>query len=297
MGSVGHDTDGIDKIGVLNGLGAYFLWGLFPLYWKLLSAVPSFQILAHRLSWSFILTLTLSLLLGRKESIIALFRDRKRFMATISAGVIVTANWGIFIWAVNSGRVIETSLGYFLNPLVSVALGAFVLKEKLDKGILAACGIAIIGIAILTISYGRLPWVALTLAGTFATYGLIKKMANLDALMGLAMETMPLFPFAVAYLVLEQIAGRGSFGVVGTRETILLALSGFITALPLFMYAEGVKRVALSRMGFLQYIAPTMQLLLGVLAFGETLEGVRAISFAMIISALLVFALTRRKAR
>jgi chloramphenicol-sensitive protein RarD len=137
----------------------------------------------------------------------------------------------------------------------------------------------------------------LSLAGTFATYGLIKKMANLDALMGLAMETMPIFPFAVAYLVLEQIAGRGAFGNVGVRETILLAISGFVTALPLFMYAEGVKRVALSRMGFLQYIAPTGQLLLGVLVFGETLEGVRALSFALIISALLVFAITRRKAR
>jgi chloramphenicol-sensitive protein RarD len=297
MSIEGHEPDSIDKAGVFYGLGAYVLWGLFPLYWKFLSAVPSFQILAHRLVWSFILTLTLSMILGRKAAIVALFKDRKRFLSTIAAGAIVTANWGIFIWAVNSGRIVETSLGYFLNPLVSVALGAFVLKERLDKGILAACGIAVVGITILTVSYGRLPWVALSLAGTFATYGLIKKMANLDALMGLAMETMPIFPFAVAYLILEHVAGRGSFGTVGANETILLAISGFVTALPLFLYAEGVKRVALSRMGFLQYVAPTGQLLLGVLVFGETLEGVRAISFALIISALLVFAITRRKAR
>jgi chloramphenicol-sensitive protein RarD len=162
---------------------------------------------------------------------------------------------------------------------------------------LAACGIAVVGITILTISYGRLPWIALTLAGTFATYGLIKKMVNLDALLGLAMETMPLFPLAIAFLAMEQVGGRGAFGTVGTREILLLLLSGVITALPLFMYAEGVKRVALSRMGFLQYIAPAMQLMIGVLVFGEKLEGVRAISFALIISALLVFALTRRKAR
>jgi len=281
----------------LFGLGAYVLWGLLPLYWRFLSAVPSFQILAHRLVWSFILTLSLSIVLGRRQQIAALFHDRKRLAATLTAGVIVTANWGIYIWAVNSGKVVEASLGYFLNPLVSVALGAFVLKERLDKGILAACGIAVVGITILTISYGRLPWIALMLAGTFATYGLIKKMANLDALMGLAMETMPLFPLAVAYLVMEQASGRGAFGSVGTREIVMLVLSGVITALPLFMYAEGVKRVALSKMGFLQYVAPTMQLMIGVLVFGERLDGVRAISFAMIISALLVFAMTRRKAR
>jgi chloramphenicol-sensitive protein RarD len=290
-----HDTDSLNKSGTLYGLGAYVLWGLFPLYWKYLSEVPSFQILAHRIVWSFILTLTLSMVLGKRKDIAALFRDRRRLLATVAAGVIVTANWGIFIWAVNSGRILETSLGYFLNPLVSVALGALVLKEKLDKGILAACGIALIGIAILTVSYGRLPWVALTLAMTFASYGLIKKMVNLDALMGLAMETMPIVLFAVAYLVSEQIAGRGSFGMVGTTKTVMLMLSGFITALPLFLYAQGVTRIPLSRMGFLQYISPTMQLLLGVLVFGEKLGGVRAISFAMIISALLVFALTRRK--
>jgi chloramphenicol-sensitive protein RarD len=297
MGSEGREAESIDKAGVLYGLGAYLLWGLFPLYWRFLSAVPSFQILAHRLVWSFILTLTLSMVLGRRRQIAALFRDRRRLLATVAAGAVVTANWGIYIWAVNSGRIVETSLGYFLNPLVSVAMGAFVLKERLDKGILAACAIAVAGITILTVSYGRLPWIALTLAGTFATYGLIKKMVNLDALMGLAMETMPLFPFAVTFLAMEQMAGRGVLGSLGTREMVLLVLSGVITALPLFMYAEGVKRVALSRMGFLQYIAPTLQLLIGVLVFGEKLEGVRAISFALIISALLVFALTRRKAR
>ena len=283
-----------ETTGLLYGVGAYGLWGLFPLYWKRLSSVPAFQILAHRIVWAFILTGVLSFALGRRKDMVELFRQPKRLLATMAAGVLVTANWGIYIWAVNSGRIIETSLGYYLNPLVSVALGAFVLRERIDRGIVAACGIATVGIAILAVSYGKLPWVALTLAGTFALYGLIKKIVGLDALSGLAMETAPVFPVALGFLVFEHAAGRGAFGVAGGIETAMLALAGAVTAIPLFLYAQGVKRVSLSRMGFLQYISPTSQLLLGVFVFGETLSGVKAVAFAFVVSALAVFAATRR---
>ena len=290
-----HTKRSAETSGMFYGIAAYGLWGMFPLYWKRLAVVPALQILAHRVAWAFVLTAILTFALGRRKEAVMLLRQPRRLMATLAAGFLVTVNWGIYIWAVNSGRIIETSLGYYLNPLVSVALGALVLREKLDRGIMVSCAIAAVGIVILAVSYGRLPWVALSLAVTFAVYGLIKKMVGLDALVGLAMETAPVFPLALAYLVFEQMAGRGSFGNVGATETLLLALAGAVTAVPLFFYAEGVKRIPLSRMGFLQYISPTGQLLLGVLVFRETMSGVKAAAFACILSALVVFALTRRK--
>ncbi|OHD25500.1 MAG: hypothetical protein A2Y38_11160 [Spirochaetes bacterium GWB1_59_5] len=284
-----------DFKGTLYGIAAYGLWGMFPLYWKLLSTVPSLQILAHRVVWAFVFTTILSCALGKRKDFSVLLKQPKRLIATIASGFLVTANWGIYIWAVNLGRIIESSLGYYLNPLISVALGVLVLREKIDKGILVASGIALAGISILTISYGRVPWIALSLGGTFALYGLIKKVVGLDALSGLAMETAPVFPLALAYLVFEHAAGRGAFFQVSVLDTVLLALSGAVTAIPLFFYAEGVKRIPLSRMGFLQYISPTGQLLIGVLVFKETLDTPRAIAFAFILSALAVYALTRTR--
>lgn len=295
MDASSHTKRSAETSGMFYGIAAYGLWGMFPLYWKRLAIVPALQILAHRVAWAFVLTAILTVALGRRKEVLTVMRQPRRLMATLAAGFLVTVNWGIYIWAVNSGRIIETSLGYYLNPLVSVALGAIVLREKLDRGIILSCAIATIGIVILAVSYGRLPWVALSLAVTFAVYGLIKKMVGLDALVGLAMETAPVFPLALAYLVFEQMAGRGSFGNVGVAETLLLALAGAVTAIPLFFYAEGVKRIPLSKMGFLQYISPTGQLLLGVLVFGETMSGVKAAAFAFILLALLVFALSRRK--
>lgn len=295
MGTGSDAPTNVQKSGVLFGLSAYGLWGFLPVYWRLLSRVPPLQILSHRIAWAFLFTGSLSVILKRGPAVRALFKDRKRLVATLAAGLMVTANWGIYIWAVNSGEIIETSLGYFLNPLVSVALGAFVLREKLDRGILAASALAVIGIAVQTAAYGRLPWIALVLALTFAVYGLIKKMVGLDALLGLAMETSVVLPFALAFLVFEHAAGRGSFGALGARETALLIVSGFVTALPLFLYAEGVKRIPLSRMGFLQYISPTTQLLLGVFVYGEALGTTKAVSFGFILIALVVFALTRKK--
>ena len=293
---MGRDRQGkatAESVGMLFGVGAYGLWGMFPLYWKRLSSVPSLQILMHRIAWAFALTLALALLLGKRRLIAELLRDRKRLTATVAAGFLVSLNWGIYIWAVNAGHIVETSIGYFLNPLVSVALGSLVLKEKIDRGIKAACLIAAVGIGVLTVSYGKLPWIALSLAATFSIYGLIKKMTNLDGLTGLAMETAPVMPLAVGYLVFEELAGRGSFGRVGGVETAMLVLAGAVTALPLFFFAEGVKRVPLSRMGFLQYISPTLQLALGLFVFGEELSAPKAAAFAFIVAALVVFAVTR----
>ncbi|HAE23526.1 MAG TPA: EamA family transporter RarD [Spirochaetaceae bacterium] len=285
-------------LGTLFGLAAYGMWGLFPLYWKSLSAVPPVQILAHRIAWAFVFTLILAVVLKKAPAFKALFHNPKRMLATVAAGILISVNWGIYIWAVNIGQIVETSIGYYLNPLISVVLGATVLREKLDKGIIISCVIAGLGITILTLSYGSLPWIALSLAASFSLYGLIKKMTGLDALTGLTAETAVVFPLALAYLWFEHAGGRGSFGSVGARETILLALAGIVTAIPLLAYAAGVKRIPLSRMGFLQYLSPTLQLLLGVLVYGETISGIRGVAFGFVLVALIVFSLTRiKKAR
>ncbi len=282
-------------LGTLFGLAAYGMWGLFPLYWKSLSAVPPVQILAHRIAWAFAFTLILAIALKRAPAFRDLARNPKRLLATVAAGLLISVNWGIYIWAVNIGQIVETSIGYYLNPLISVVLGATVLREKLDRGIIVSCVIAGLGIAILTLSYGRLPWIALSLAASFSLYGLIKKMTGLDALTGLTAETAVVFPAALAYLWLEHAGGRGAFGALGGRETTLLALAGIVTAIPLLAYAAGVKRIPLSRMGFLQYLSPTLQLLLGVLVYGETVSGIRGVAFGFVLVALIVFALTRIK--
>lgn len=285
----------VEALGLLFGLAAYSLWGLFPLYWKRLDMVPATQILAHRIVWAFVFTLFLCLVLGRKKDLAELFRSPKRLASTFAAGLLISLNWGVYIWAVNQSRIIETSLGYYLNPLLSAAMGAFVLREKLDKGMIVAYCVAGLGIVVLTVSYGKLPWVALTLALSFAFYGLIKKVAALDALTGLTVETGAAFPFALAFLFFEQKAGRGAFGTIGSTGTILLFMAGLVTAVPLLLYASGIKRLALSKMGFLQYISPTLQLILGVFIFGEVVDLTQGIAFGCVVSALLIFGFTRRR--
>jgi chloramphenicol-sensitive protein RarD len=297
MSQGNHKPVSEETLGIVYGLAAYGVWGLFPLYWKQLGMVPSSQILAHRIVWAFFFTLALCFLLGRKKELAELFHSPKRLASVFIASLFVTVNWGLYIWAVNQSRILETSLGYYLNPLLSAAMGALVLREKLDKGMIAAYCVAGLGIIALTVSYGKLPWVALTLASTFAVYGLIKKMAALDALTGLTVETGAVFPFALVFLLFQQKAGTGAFGLMGVRITILLVMSGLVTAIPLLLYASGIKRMALSKMGFLQYISPTTQLLLGVFVFGEVVDLPQGIAFGCVVVALLIFSLTRGHAR
>jgi chloramphenicol-sensitive protein RarD len=285
-----------ETAGLVYSLAAYGVWGLFPLYWKQLGMVPASQILAHRIVWAFLFTLILCFLLGRKKELVELFHSPKRLASVFIASLFITVNWGLYIWAVNQSRIIETSLGYYLNPLLSAAMGAFVLREKLDKGMIAAYLVAALGIVVLTVSYGILPWVSLTLASTFGIYGLIKKMAGLDSLTGLTVETGAVFPFAVAFLVFQQKAGNGAFGNIGVTGTILLLMSGLVTAIPLLLYASGIKRLALSKMGFLQYISPSTQLMLGVFVFGEVVDLPQGIAFGFVVVALLIFSFTRHSA-
>lgn len=282
-------VEGLNRKGLILGFGAYLIWGFFPLYFKALSSIPSTQILAHRFVWSFLLLL---LILGwRREwkSFGKLLADKKTLAIYALAGSLLAINWGMYVWAVNAGFVVETSLGYFINPLVNVLLGVLFLRERLRWSQWLPVGIAAVGVFYLTIQYHSLPWIALTLAFSFGFYGLVKKIAPLSSFYGLTLETMVLFLPAVLYLTSQEMNGRGSFGHGTVMLTVLVVLTGIVTVIPLLMFGSAARLVPLWTMGLLQYIAPTCQFLLGVLVFHEPFTTERLIGFALIWLALLIF--------
>lgn len=275
--------------GILYALGAYILWGFLPVYWKALESVPPVQILGHRAVWSFAL-LTI-LILQRREAISlvkALSSRRILLFGGLAAGLL-GVNWLVYIWGVNNGHIVESSLGYFINPLVSVLLGVLFFKERLRPVQWAAVGLAACGVIYLTIRSGALPWISLTLALTFGFYGLLKKKSSLEALPGLGLEMAFLFLPALAYLLFAQSQGSGAFGHAGVETNLLLAFTGVITALPILMFGMAARSIPLTLVGLLQYIAPTCQFLLGVLAYGEPFTHDRLIGFSVIWLALLLY--------
>ncbi|UCF28181.1 MAG: EamA family transporter RarD [Chloroflexota bacterium] len=277
--------------GVLAGIGAYLIWGFFPIYLKTLQVVPPLQIMLHRLVWSFLFVMLL--ILVRKEwqqFRSSIFSSRVLLTYSLTA-VLLAANWLIYIYGVNSGQVIETSLGYFINPLINVALGVIILRERLRPMQWLPVGLAAIGVLYLTLQYGSLPWIALALAFSFGLYGLIKKVAPLGSLHGQSLETGILFVPAVIYLFFAQSQGFGAFGHQGLSVTLLLAFAGIVTALPLLFFGFAARTIPLSLLGILQYIAPTIQFLLGVYLYQEPFTTTRLIGFAFIWIALLIFTL------
>jgi len=277
------------KKGILVGIGAYVLWGLFPLYWKLLLDVPALEILAHRMVWS--LLFVVALLAWRRDWAWArpTLGNRRLVVTYTLAALLLSANWGIYIWGVNSGHIVETSLGYFINPLVNVSFGVLFLGERLRRGQAVAVALAAIGVIYLAVQYGQPPWIALALAFSFGLYALIKKKASLNALHGLSLETLAMFLPALAYLLVRETAGTGAFVHAGLSTTLLLALGGVVTAIPLLMFGIAARRVPLSMIGFMQYIAPTLQFLIGVLIFREPFPPARLVGFAIIWLALLIY--------
>ncbi|WP_186670034.1 EamA family transporter RarD [Sporosarcina sp. BP05] len=286
-----------EKTGVLWAIGSYLIWGVMPIYWKSLEHVASAEILVSRIVWAFVLTLVVVLLMknGRhlKDDIKTLWASQRDFWALFAASALVSTNWFVYIWAVNHNYIVQSSLGYYINPLISVLLGIFFLKEKLSRAQQVAFLMAATGVIILTVSYGKFPWLAFTLAITFAVYGLIKKQIKLDALRGLTIETFFIVPFAAIYYVWLFMEGNAVFLHSDIKTDILLILTGVATALPLIMYAKGVQRIPLYMAGFLQYIAPTMMLFLGVVVYKETFGGIELLSFAFIWSALLLFTVSK----
>lgn len=281
--------------GLFYGVGAYLAWGFLPLYWKALQAVPPGHILAHRVLWSFIFALGLLLATGRWGELKGAVTHKKNFLGLVLGSLLISGNWYTYIWTVNSGRVVEASLGYYINPLLTVLLGVVVLRERLDWGQGIALGLAAMGVALMAIEYGRLPWAALILASTFALYGLCKRMVQLDSTLSLALETLFVLPLALIFLFRQKFFG----GVpVGDNSWWLIALllgTGVVTALPLLWFAEGAKRISFTTLGFIQYLSPTINLLLGVFIFKEPFTKVHLLSFGFIWSAIILYSFTRTK--
>ncbi|MCW5580885.1 MAG: EamA family transporter RarD [Luteimonas sp.] len=283
----------IDRRGLWIAIGAFVIWGLMPLYWHLLKAVPSLQIVLHRALWCAVLVATwLTLREGRGWLRAVVAQPRLAGMLALS-GALIGFNWSLYVWAVNSGHVVETSLGYFINPLLNVVIGVLLLRERLSPAQWTAVALATGGVLWLTFHYGRFPWIALCLAGSFALYGLIRKLAAVEAVRGLGVENMFMFAPALLALLWFELRGDGGFFSLrwGGWTDALLVLGGALTAIPLIFFAYAVRRVPLSVVGLLQYIAPTLQLLLGVFFFGEAFGRDRAVGFGFIWIGLVVFAI------
>ncbi len=288
------------SVGVINGIFAYMIWGILPIYWKTLDHMVAEEILAHRIFWSFVLMIF----------VLVCFKKGKQFLSEVKvivakpilafsvvmSGILISGNWLIFIWAVNNNHVLETSLGYYINPLFSVLLGIIVLKERLSFIQVISFIMAAIGVLVLTIQYGKIPWAALLLALSFGLYGLVKKKANLSSTTGLTVETMVVTPIAIIYLISLYLDGKGGFALFSFNTTNLLLIgTGVVTAIPLLLFAEAAKRVPLSMIGFIQYISPTITLCLGIFVYHEQFTKIDFIAFSFIWLALVIYSLSNAK--
>ena len=275
--------------GFLFGVAAYALWGLFPLYWPLLEPAGAIEILAHRVVWSLITVAVLTAALRQSAAVRAIFADRRSLGLLTLAAAVIAVNWGTYIWGVNNHRVVETSLGYFINPLVTVLMGVLVLGERLRAWQWVAIGIATSAVVGLAVEYGHPPWVALALAFSFGTYGLAKKTAGVAAIPSLTYETLALSPLALGYLLALGAQGDGHFTTNGVGHAALLASAGVVTAVPLLFFGAAAVRVPLTTIGLLQYLAPILQFLIGVALLHEQMTAMRWVGFVAVWVALMIF--------
>ncbi|MFC4606406.1 EamA family transporter RarD [Streptomyces maoxianensis] len=275
-------SDGEQRAGLLYGIAAYGMWGLVPLFWPLLKPSGAMEILAHRMVWSLALVVVALLALKRWGWVRELIRQPRKLGLITVAAAVITVNWGFYIWAVNSGHVVEASLGYFINPLVTIAMGVLLLKERLRPAQWAAVGTGFAAVLVLAIGYGQPPWISLVLAFSFATYGLVKKKVNIGGLESLAAETAIQFLPALGFLLWLGADGSATFGTHGAGHAALLAATGVVTAVPLVCFGAAAIRVPLSTLGLLQYLAPVFQFLLGILYFHEEMPAERWAGFALV---------------
>ena len=285
-GGVGPGMDE-QRRGLVFGTTAYFAWGLFPLFWRLLEPAGALEVLAHRVVWSLLFVALLLAVRRRWGWVRGL--GRRRLALLTAAATVISVNWGLFIWGVNNGHVVETSLGYFVNPLVTVLLGMVVLGERLRRGQYVALGCGALAVVVLAVDYGRPPWLALSLAFSFAAYGLVKKQIGIPAVESLGVETAVIALPALAYLGWLTASGGSSFAAHGAGHALLMVLGGPITAIPLLFFAAAARRLPLSTVGLLQYLTPTLQFATGVLVFHESMPAARLAGFALVWLALLVF--------
>ncbi|WP_367657993.1 EamA family transporter RarD [Streptomyces sp. TG1A-8] len=275
-------SKGEHRAGLLNGFAAYGMWGLVPLFWPLLKPAGALEILAHRMAWSLVFVAVALLFVRRWAWAGQLLRQPRRLALVTVAAVVVTVNWGVYIWAVNAGHVVEASLGYFINPLVTIAMGVLLLKERLRPVQWAAVAVGSAAVVVLTVGYGRPPWISLCLAFSFATYGLVKKKVGLGGIESLAAETAIQSLPALGYLVWLSAHGDSTFLGEGAGHSALLASTGVVTALPLVCFGAAAIRVPLSTLGLLQYLAPVFQFLIGILYFHEAMPPERWAGFALV---------------
>lgn len=281
--------------GLIYGASAFTMWGLLPLYWKLVSAITPYQIFAQRVVWSFFFITFILLIRKRLPILKAALKSGNEWRKILLPSLFISINWLLYIWAVNNNFVIETSLGYYINPLVLTLFGYVFYKERLNTHQKIGIGLAAIGVTVKTVLYGKLPVVALVLAVCFGTYGLLKKKSNLDSLTGLGFETMIIgFP-SLIYMGMMEFSGQGITGNLPGSFWLLIALSGIVTATPLLMYAESTKKLPLNVVGFLQYISPTIALMLGIFVFGEPFEIGSLIAFSFIWIGLCFFSYSQFK--
>jgi chloramphenicol-sensitive protein RarD len=285
----GRPRFGAREEGLLAGVAAYGLWGVFPVYFKAIAFAPPLEILAHRVLWA----LPVLLLVVRGRRLSGDLRDALRPGRTLAfltaSAVLIAANWLVYIYAVVTGRILEGSFGYFINPLLSVLLGVVVLGERLDRPTWLAVAFAAAGVGYMTIRAGQPPWIALAVAMSFGGYGMIRKIVPAGALVGLTVEALLLFPLAVGYLVWSRFTGTLAFGADGFSRDLLLVLAGPLTVVPLLLFTGAARRLPLSMLGLLQYLAPTLQLMLGVFLYGEPFSSIRAVGFACIWTGLAIF--------
>ena len=281
------------KQGIFFGLAAYVLWGILPVYWKALELVSPFEILSSRFMWSCIFVFLLIIFQKKwplfTKEVKQVFSNLKTGTAMIAAGIIISFNWGTFIWAVNNGHVVETSMGYYINPLVSILFAVVFLRERLDKMQLAAITCAFIGVASMVYSFGKIPWVSLTLAFTFALYGLLKKILPVSALTSIMLETLLITPLALVYEYSLWQQGVSFYASGNLQVIMMLTGAGVVTAIPLLLFTAGARLLPLKIIGFLQYISPTLTLLIGVFVYNEAFTASHLMAFGWIWAALLLF--------
>lgn len=277
------------RSGLLFGTLAYVLWGTFPLYWPLLEPAGAVEIMAHRIVWSAVTMVVIVALWRRTPALRAVLADRRVMRLLALAAVVISVNWTAYIWGVNNGRVVETSLGYFINPLVTVLMGVVILGERLRRLQWVAMAVATLAVVVLTLDYGRPPWVALVLAFSFGTYGLAKKQASVGAVESLTVETFLLAPLAATYLGWLAVTGGSHFAAEGPAHAVLFTTTGIVTAVPLMLFGAAAIRVPMVTLGLLQYLAPIIQFALGVALFHEDMPAGRWIGFTLVWVALVVF--------
>lgn len=283
----------VEKKGVLYAFLSYAIWGAFPLFWKMLDHVDSIEILLGRVIWAFVFTVIVMQLIGMRQAFVQdiryLWAHKSQLFRLIVASFVISINWGLYIYAVTHDRLVETSLGYYINPIISVLLGVVIFKEKLSRVQMIATVIACVGAMVLTWNYGSIPWLAICIALSFATYGVIKKQVPLDATRGLVIETMMMLPIALGLYAYIWWSGEMSFLHINWQTDVLMMLGGVVTAIPLILFAKGAQQIPLYLLGFLQYLTPTTILLFGVVVYGEPFSLIELAAFALIWCALLLF--------